>query len=108
MEEQYLKNNHVTYYVGLITQVGVYAEQWYVIITSDVNWTVTHPPGCHPDTVTDKVVAPNPKQVVFTVVLRRHKIESKSEIKKLLTCMANYYVTVIIVLSPYTSIWVTR
>ena len=26
MARQYLKNNHVTYYV--ITQVGVYAEQW--------------------------------------------------------------------------------
>ena len=29
MAPQYLKNNHVTYYV--ITQVGVYAEQWYVL-----------------------------------------------------------------------------
>ena len=29
MARQYLKNNHVTYYV--ITQVGVYAEQWYVL-----------------------------------------------------------------------------
>ena len=37
MAPQYLKNNHVTYYE--ITQVGVYAEQWYVIITSDVTWT---------------------------------------------------------------------
>ena len=37
MEAQYLKNNHVTYYV--ITQGGVYIEQWYVIITSDVTWT---------------------------------------------------------------------
>ena len=37
MEAQYLKNNHVTYYV--ITQGGVYTEQWYVIITSDVTWT---------------------------------------------------------------------
>ena len=36
MEPQYLNNNHVTYYV--ITKVGVYAEQWYVI-TSDVTWT---------------------------------------------------------------------
>ena len=35
MARRYLKNNHVTYYV--ITQVGVYAEQWYVI-TSDVTW----------------------------------------------------------------------
>ena len=33
MASQYLNNNHVTYYV--ITLVGVYAEQWYVI-TSDV------------------------------------------------------------------------
>ena len=37
MEAQYLKNNHVTYYV--ITQGGVYTEQWYVIITSDATWT---------------------------------------------------------------------
>ena len=37
MEAQYLKNNHVTYYV--ITQGGVYTEQWYVIITSDETWT---------------------------------------------------------------------
>ena len=29
MARQYLKNNHVTYYV--ITHVGVYAEQWYVL-----------------------------------------------------------------------------
>ena len=29
MARHYLKNNHVTYYV--ITQVGVYAEQWYVL-----------------------------------------------------------------------------
>ena len=37
MEARYLKNNHVMYYV--ITQGGVYTEQWYVIITSDVTWT---------------------------------------------------------------------
>ena len=38
MEAQYLKNNHVTYYV--ITQGGVYvAQQWYIIITTDVTWT---------------------------------------------------------------------
>ena len=35
MTTQYLKNNHITYYV--ITQVGVYVEQWYVI-TSNVTW----------------------------------------------------------------------
>ena len=29
MARQYLKNNHVTYYV--ITPVGVYAEQWHVL-----------------------------------------------------------------------------
>ena len=29
MARQYLKNNPVTYYV--ITHVGVYAEQWYVL-----------------------------------------------------------------------------
>ena len=29
MSPQYLNNNQVTYYV--ITQVGVYAEQWYVL-----------------------------------------------------------------------------
>ena len=38
---QYLNSNHVTYYV--ITCMSafdfVYAEQWYVIITSDVTWT---------------------------------------------------------------------
>ena len=32
-----MKNNHATYYV--ITQGGVYTQQWYVIITSDVTWT---------------------------------------------------------------------
>ena len=49
MEAQYLKNNHVTYYV--ITQVGVYAaQQWYVLRPT---WrgTATHPPGR-----TDKVL----------------------------------------------------
>ena len=52
MEAQYLKNNHVTYYV--MTQVGVYdAQQWYVI-TSDVTWD-SHPPT-HPPGRTDKVL----------------------------------------------------
>ena len=37
MEAQYLKNNHVTYYV--ITQGGVYAAQQWYIITSDVTRT---------------------------------------------------------------------
>ena len=37
MEAQYLKNNHVTCYV--ITEGGVYTEQWYVIITYDVTCT---------------------------------------------------------------------
>ena len=37
MAPQYLNNNHVTYYV--ITQVGVYAEQQWYVITSDVTWT---------------------------------------------------------------------
>ena len=36
MEAQYLKNNHVTYYV--ITQGGVYAAQQWYAITSDVTW----------------------------------------------------------------------
>ena len=36
MAPQYLKNNHVTYYV--ITQVGVYAAQQWYVITSDVTW----------------------------------------------------------------------
>ena len=36
MTPQYLKNNHVTYYV--ITQVGVYAAQQWYVITSDVTW----------------------------------------------------------------------
>ena len=39
MAPQYLKNNHVTYYV--ITQDGVYAAQQWYVITSDVNWTAT-------------------------------------------------------------------
>ena len=42
MEAQYLKNNHVTYYV--IPQVGVYAAQQWYVITSDVMWD-SHPPG---------------------------------------------------------------
>ena len=41
MEAQYLKNNHVTYYV--ITQGGVYAAQQWYVITSDVTWD-SHPP----------------------------------------------------------------
>ena len=38
---QYLNGNHVTYYVitGKSAFDWVYAEQWYVIITSDVTWT---------------------------------------------------------------------
>ena len=39
MATRYLKNNHITYYV--ITQVGVYVEQWYVI-TSNVTWIPGH------------------------------------------------------------------
>ena len=39
---QYLNSNHVTYYVIMCKLAfdWVYAEQWYVIITSDV--TCTH------------------------------------------------------------------
>ena len=37
MTPQFLNNNHVTYYV--ITYVGVYAEQQWCVITSDVTWT---------------------------------------------------------------------
>ena len=38
---QYLNSNHVTYYVIACKSAfdWVYAEQWYVIITSDVTWT---------------------------------------------------------------------
>ena len=38
---QYLNSNHVTYYVITCKSAfdWVYAEQWYVIITSDVTWT---------------------------------------------------------------------
>ena len=38
---QYLNCNHVTYYVITCKSAfdWVYAEQWYVIITSDVTWT---------------------------------------------------------------------
>ena len=38
---QYLNSNHVTYYVVTCKSAfdWVYAEQWYVIITSDVTWT---------------------------------------------------------------------
>ena len=37
---QYLNSNHVTYYVITCKSAFdlVYAEQWYVIITSDVTW----------------------------------------------------------------------
>ena len=35
MAPQFLNNNHVTYYV--ITYVGVYAEQQWYVITSDVD-----------------------------------------------------------------------
>ena len=39
--QQYLNSNHVTYYVISCKSAfdWVYAEQWYVIITSDVNCT---------------------------------------------------------------------
>ena len=37
MAPQFLNNNHVTYYV--ITYVGVYAEQQWYVITSDVTCT---------------------------------------------------------------------
>ena len=38
---QYLSSNHVTYYVITCKSAieWVYAEQWYVMITSDVTWT---------------------------------------------------------------------
>ena len=38
---KYLYNNDVTYYVITCKSTFdlVYAEQWYVIITSDVTWT---------------------------------------------------------------------
>ena len=38
---QYLNSNHITYYVITCKSAfdWVYAEQWYVIITSDVTWT---------------------------------------------------------------------
>ena len=41
MAPQYLNSNHVTYYVITCKSAfdWVYAEQWYVIITSDVTWT---------------------------------------------------------------------
>ena len=41
MAPTYSYNNDVTYYVITCTSTfdWVYAEQWYVIITSDVTWT---------------------------------------------------------------------
>ena len=41
MAPQYSYNNDVTYYVITCKSTFelVYAEQWYVIITSDVTWT---------------------------------------------------------------------
>ena len=47
MAPQYLNSNHVTYYVITCKSAfdWVYAEQWYVIITSDVNWTATRIPS---------------------------------------------------------------
>ena len=41
MGPQYSYSNHVTYYVITCKSAfdWVYAEQWYVIITSDVTWT---------------------------------------------------------------------
>ena len=47
MAPQYLNSNHVTYYVITCKSASdwVYAEQWYVISTSDVNWTATRIPS---------------------------------------------------------------
>ena len=47
MSPQYLNGNHVTYYVITCKSSfdEVYPEQWYVIITSDVNWTATRIPS---------------------------------------------------------------
>ena len=47
MASQYLNSNHVTYYVITCKSAfdWVYAEQWYVSITSDVNWTATRIPS---------------------------------------------------------------
>ena len=47
MAPQYLNSNHVTYYVMTCKSAfdWVYAEQWYVIITSDVTWTATRIPS---------------------------------------------------------------
>ena len=42
MAPQYLNSNHVTYYVITCTSV---LEQWYVIITYDVNGTATRIPS---------------------------------------------------------------
>ena len=41
MAPQYLNINHVTYYVITCKSAFdlVYAEQWYLLITSDVTWT---------------------------------------------------------------------
>ena len=47
MAPHYVNSNHVTYYVIPCKSAfdWVYAEQWYVIITSDVNWTATRIPS---------------------------------------------------------------
>ena len=47
MTPQYLNSNHVTYNVITCTSAfdWVFAEQWYVIITSDVNCTATRIPS---------------------------------------------------------------
>ena len=47
MAPQYLNSNRVTYYVMTCKSAfdWVYAEQWYVIITSDVTWTATRIPS---------------------------------------------------------------
>ena len=47
MAPQYLNSNHVTYYVMTCKSAfdWVYAEQWYVIITSDMTWTATRIPS---------------------------------------------------------------
>ena len=44
---QYINSNHVMYYVITCKTAfeWVYAEQWYVMITSDVNWTATRIPS---------------------------------------------------------------
>ena len=47
MAPHYLNSNHVAYYVITFKSAfdWVYAEQWYVIITSDLNWTATRIPS---------------------------------------------------------------